>query len=274
MLTENIKIKRLLALCIDLINLIILFSVCIFLSQNLIINNFTSYKDLQNEANQILFSSGLYEKTEDGKYVFISSDIDNKLTIFYSKNPYNDLTNKTKSYEDAKIKSDLFEYDVNGKIIEKKDAKEEDLKEFYSDELNKANLVIANREDYKKLIKEINFIDTCNTFFTLLIICLIYFFILPLFNKNKVTIGNLILKLKLVSESNNKIGIIQLFMRFLAIFAIEILPSLTFYGATIIISLALMFFTNKSKTIHDYFALTYLEIDDHKKEQLNEEKTR
>lgn len=263
------KMKRIFSSIIDVFVYIFLFSLCIIFSQNVIINNFTNYQDLLTQNNQILLDSGLYEE-KDGKIDFIETDIDQKLIVFYSKNSYYDQTHKTFSYENAKEQSGIFSLNQNGDYILKPDVLEEDINAFFEEELYKASIVIANREDYKKLSKSIKNIDSYNTFFTLLAVSFLYIFIIPLCNKKRATIGKLIFNLKVCSETGDKVSIIQLFMRFVAFFAIELLPSLTFYGVTIIISFVLCVGTKKGKSIHDYFALTY--VNDFEKGKINEEK--
>ncbi len=254
----NIKVKRLISELINIVVFIILFYSCAFASQNLIINNFTNFNEINEKCNQILIDSGIYY-LDGNKVVFIKEDYDNKITFFYEKNNYN-----ISKYEKAKEESDLFEKNENGKYVLKEDAPENEVNNFFNNELYNASILISNQDDYKKLDKQRNDILSINSFACLLLVGLIVMFIVPLCNKKHVTIGGMIFKFELHSESNEKVGIIQLFMRFVAFFALELLPSLYLYGVNLLITLILMLATKKAKFIHDYFALTY--ITEQKKE--------
>lgn len=262
--------KRFLSIIIDTLSFVLLFSTLVFVSQNLIVNNVTNYKDLVVENNQILLDSGLFEQ-DGNNIVLISDNYDNKITAFYQDNTYYDLDKKTTSYNDAKEKSGLFIKISEGVYIPKNDVDDEQLEAFYKTELEKAKVSIANREDYKLINKKINQIMSINTFCVLFLTSFIVLFIVPICNKNHGSLGNVLLKLKVFSDGENKTTPIQLFMRFVAFFAIELLPSLTFYGITFIISFILIIVTKNNKSIHDYFSLTYVKEVQYK--EIQNEKT-
>ncbi len=254
----NAKLKKLFSSIIDLIIGIIVFFIISLTLSNLIVTKCTNYNYLVKENNDILLNTGLY-KEEDNNIVFIDNNIDEKLIIFYQNHDYIDIDNKYMSYEEAKEKSGLFEK-VNGIYVIKNNVDENELNNFYEQELYNASISIANTKEYKENKKKLDFINTCNAFITLFSVSFICLFIIPLCNKKRKTIGNYIMKLRPVSESGD-ISIGALIIRLIAFFAVELIPSLTFYGIPLCITLIMMMFSKQNKYVHDYFAFTYL-VDD------------
>lgn len=254
----NLKLKKLLSSLLDIVFGVLLFALFSNTICNLIITKCTNYNNLVNSINDILLETGLYKQDGDN-IVLIDDNIDNKLIIYYQNHDYIDSNHKAISYEDAKEKSGLFD-NINGTYFVKIDAEDNDLKEFYEQELYNASISIANLPEYKTIKRQIDDINTYNAYITLFSVSLICLVIIPICNKKRKTLGNVIMKLKLSSESE-KITFMTLIIRFIAFFAIELLPSLTFYGIPLCISLIMMMFSKKDKYIHDYFAFTYLEED-------------
>lgn len=265
----NNKVKRFLSLFIDAVLFIFIAYLVNLLSTNLIVNNVSNYLDLITINNQILLDSGLYEQDGD-EIVLISSEYDVKLTAYYEDEThiYYDKDNKATSYEDAKIQSGLFD-ETTLKV--KSNVSDDDLESFYKDELENARVSIANITEYATNYKKISKIETINAYSCIIFTSFMYVFIIPLCNKDKATIGNKILKLKLCSSTGEKVTWIQLFMRFVAFFAVELITSLTFIGIPFIISIILMIFTKNNKLIHDFLAYTY--IQDKTLEGTKDEKT-
>ncbi len=263
-----IKLKRIFAGLIDLGIIIAIFFVLLQIFNLTIIQNFTDYPRWQEQLNQVFLDSGLYIE-KDGQMVLISENIDEKLTEFYTLNQYYDPDAKALNYEDAKARSGLFELDENGKYHQKSTASSEALSDFYESELYKARFSLASREDYKDLQSKMKNVMTIGAYAALLISSLIEYFVIPLCLKNGQSLGKKIWRLEVKSEPSQKLTILQLFMRFLGFFAIELLPSLYFYGATFIISSLLALCTKEGKMIHDYFALTIVKEKEFSYEEKN-----
>lgn len=250
------KCKVLIAFFLDALVFVISFSLLTLFLNNCIIKNVTDYNTWASECNQVLLESGIYEK-KGTSIELIEDNIDNRLIVFYQNNTYYDEKKETISYEDAKEKSGLFHKNSSGDYVLNEGVSEEDIDAFYENELYKARIVITNNPRYKNAKKSIDDVDTITTYCSMIVITAILMIVIPLCNKKRVTLGQKIIKLSLYSDYE-ELKVVQIIVRYIAFIAIELLPSLTFYGITFIISTLLMFFTKRNKFICDFFASTYL----------------
>ena len=98
------KIRRIGAAIIDLLVVLVIF-IAMFLIVDPIVTSSKKYQENLKQHSDILVSSGLFEYGTDGiSSVYISKDIDSKITIFLNEHSDGGLS----YYNGLKDKSELF----------------------------------------------------------------------------------------------------------------------------------------------------------------------
>lgn len=263
---NNLKLKRILSSLIDFVIMLLLFLFVGFIYSCIFIENNQDYQNNVVEMNSILSSSGLYKQEKD-QLVDIDSNYDQHISEFYQMKydgehtfPYVDKLDYYTSYEDAKDKSGLFNKvnDVYYPLIDKEDS---EFINFYKRELYKAQISLYNYTNYKNLDKEVNRVLKIGGYVSIVSSNLIVYFIMPFILKKGRTIGDLIFKLKLVSQDGNKPSFAQLIIRFIAWMMIDILMSTWLLLIPITINIIICLCDKKSRGIADLLAVTMLQED-------------
>lgn len=126
------------------------------------------------------------------------------------------------------------------------------LNEFYLKIYKTAILVLQQNEDYQ----EVNNLVLMENTLLIVLASSIVFLALPLFLKNGQTLGKLIFKLGLTTTYGYKIKPIQLLLRYFVFLLVNLLSNLFIPVIFPFISLTIMVFTKRNKSIHDFAANT------------------
>lgn len=251
--------KRLTSIFVDFMFVLILFTVFLFPVSKIIekqINNDERIMENINAMNDILLESGLFIMS-DG---FKENISDEGITLGY------EYLNRIDEYLSIKSESELFKYQ-NGQYVPI--GEEEELNEFYKNNWKIVYTELIKTEEYSKYNNEyVEVMDgyTSNTYAISLVVALsIIFLIIPLFNKNGKTLSKLIFKISVVNENYDKPTKLQIFIR--QFFFVL----LTFLFIPIVISLVMVLFEKRGKSLHDYISMTRL-IDSGAEKMLIEEK--
>lgn len=116
-------------------------------------------------------------------------------------------------------------------------------------------------------IARISLVQLSSSFF---IATIIFYFVLPLVTKNGKTIGKIAMNLRVISLTNDELNKKQLIIRQSSFVVIELILGLLTYGMLPLISLAMVMFSEKGLSIHDYLAKTKIIIKE-KEEIIDEE---
>ena len=196
---------------------------------------------------------------EDSNYNFIalnqeeleitSDHYDQYLTHFYTE------INKMSDFNNHKEASSLF---TNG-VLNTED--QSAIRKFYDDEyynnvMSSKYLSLYQDGKITSMYSEISGAESLMTALSFMISFTIFYLVIPMFTKRRVTLGKLMMSLGLV---HNKTGYIasrvQVLIRFLVFIVIELISSLYLFGLPLLISIVLMFVL-QGKSIHDLLART------------------
>ena len=220
-----------------------------------IFSKITKIDYYENKITEIRINSHLYKKGTNSNYEFISENIDEGITLFYSELE-NGKTYLAK-YEQAKTESNLFEYSNENGWVEKEVEDKSLLSDFYQSELNKAAKVLnedeeLNRCSYRMIIRRIIVIIV-----SLIFTYLFYNLVIPLVMKKGQSLGKFICGIRVVDHLGYNVKYRRIVLRcfvglfFNVIFAI-------FFALPWFISVGMLLFSKNGTTIQDYFSLTYL----------------
>ena len=220
-----------------------------------IFSKITKIDYYENKITEIRINSHLYKKGTNSNYEFISENIDEGITLFYSE-----LENgKTylEKYEQAKTESNLFEYSNENGWVEKEVEDKSLLSDFYQSELNKAAKVLnedeeLNRCSYRMIIRRIIVIIV-----SLIFTYLFYNLVIPLVMKKGQSLGKFICGIRVVDHLGYNVKYRRIVLRcFVGLFFNVILA--IFFALPWFISVGMLLFSKNGTTIQDYFSLTYL----------------
>ena len=179
-----------------------------------------------------------------------------------------DFKKDEEAYNQKMSESNLFNY-VDGEYIAKKNVDEKELKEFYQVMIGEAILEIKDIEEYKKSSDIIIGIEFYSIVISILVSYVIFIILIPIFRKNRNTIGQRVLNLALINNHNNEIPTrTQIAFRAIIILTIEILIGINTFGIPIFISIGFIIFRLDHASYHDLLSATrmidyhYVEIDD------------
>lgn len=242
--------KRLTSIIIDIMFIVILFTLFLFPVSKVMENRLNENEKLSeciDNMNDILIDSGLFIYTEKGMKEDISDE-----GIIKGYTYLNDLN----SYLSIKDESGLFEY-KNDTYVEV--GNEEDLNKFYKDNWKIIYDKIVASDEYSKYNKVyIEIMDEHSGItyaISLLSVVVILMFIIPVIDKRGRTLSKMIFKISVVNDDYEYVNRMNIFIRqFLFIFScIIVIP--------FVISIAMVLFERRGKSLHDYISFTRL-IDD------------
>ena len=242
--------KRLTSIFMDIMFVLFLFTLFLFPISKLLENRLNKNEALiesVNNMNDILLDSGLFILTIDGMKEDISDE-----GIIKGYTYLNDLN----SYLSIKDESGLFEY-KNDTYVEV--GNEEDLNKFYKDNWKIIYDKIVASDEYSKYNKVyIEIMDEHSGItyaISLLSVVVILMLIIPVIDKRGRTLSKMIFKISVVNDDYEYVNRMNIFIRqFLFIFScIIVIP--------FVISIAMVLFERRGKSLHDYISFTRL-IDD------------
>ena len=242
--------KRLTSIFMDIMFVLFLFTLFLFPISKLLENRLNKNEVLiesVNNMNDILLDSGLFILTIDGMKEDISDE-----GIIKGYTYLNDLN----SYLSIKDESGLFEY-KNDTYVEV--GNEEDLNKFYKDNWKIIYDKIVASDEYSKYNKVyIEIMDEHSGItyaISLLSVVVILMLIIPVIDKRGRTLSKMIFKISVVNDDYEYVTRMNFFIRlFLFIFScIIVIP--------FVISIAMVLFERRGKSLHDYISFTRL-IDD------------
>lgn len=243
------------AFLIDIFIMFTLFTMFFSFVFTPIFSKITKIDYYENKITEIRINSHLYKKGTNSNYEFISENIDEGITLFYSE-----LENgKTylEKYEQAKTESNLFEYSNENGWVEKEVEDKSLLSDFYQSELNKAAKVLnedeeLNRCSYRMIIRRIIVIIV-----SLIFTYLFYNLVIPLVMKKGQSLGKFICGIRVVDHLGYNVKYRRIVLRcFVGLFFNVILA--IFFALPWFISVGMLLFSKNGTTIQDYFSLTYL----------------
>ena len=242
--------KRLTSIFMDIMFVLFLFTLFLFPISKLLENRLNKNEALiesVNNMNDILLDSGLFILTIDGMKEDISDE-----GIIKGYTYLNDLN----SYLSIKDESGLFE-NKNDTYVEV--GNEEDLNKFYKDNWKIIYDKIVASDEYSKYNKVyIEIMDEHSGItyaISLLSVVVILMLIIPVIDKRGRTLSKMIFKISVVNDDYEYVNRMNIFIRqFLFIFScIIVIP--------FVISIAMVLFERRGKSLHDYISFTRL-IDD------------
>ena len=242
--------KRLTSIFMDIMFVLFLFTLFLFPISKLLENRLNENEKLSeciDNMNDILIDSGLFIYTEKGMKEDISDE-----GIIKGYTYLNDLN----SYLSIKDESGLFEY-KNDTYVEV--GNEEDLNKFYKDNWKIIYDKIVASDEYSKYNKVyIEIMDEHSGItyaISLLSVVVILMLIIPVIDKRGRTLSKMIFKISVVNDDYEYVNRMNIFIRqFLFIFScIIVIP--------FVISIAMVLFERRGKSLHDYISFTRL-IDD------------
>ena len=242
--------KRLTSIFMDIMFVLFLFTLFLFPISKLLENRLNENEKLSeciDNMNDILIDSGLFIYTEKCMKEDISDE-----GIIKGYTYLNDLN----SYLSIKDESGLFEY-KNDTYVEV--GNEEDLNKFYKDNWKIIYDKIVASDEYSKYNKVyIEIMDEHSGItyaISLLSVVVILMLIIPVIDKRGRTLSKMIFKISVVNDDYEYVNRMNIFIRqFLFIFScIIVIP--------FVISIAMVLFERRGKSLHDYISFTRL-IDD------------
>lgn len=192
-------------------------------------------------------------------------DYDNAIIYYYSTNEYAISNNALEKYNKAKLDSNLYDY-VNNEYVLKDAVSEESALKFLTNCYSEAlDLFYSNPE----FIHDSNASHNIILYGTLIVIILsssIYYILIPLIIKNRVTLGELMFRFVLVNNvSNTKATIKASLIRNVVFILFNIVATFLIYlyvdylaFIPMFITILMLCFTKKNLTPHDYMSNTYL----------------
>lgn len=192
-------------------------------------------------------------------------DYDNAIIYYYSTNEYAISNNALEKYNKAKLDSNLYDY-VNNEYVLKDAVGEESALKFLTNCYSEAlDLFYSNPE----FIHDSNASHNIILYGTLIVIILsssIYYILIPLIIKNRVTLGELMFRFVLVNNvSNTKATIKASLIRNVVFILFNIVATFLIYlyvdylaFIPMFITILMLCFTKKNLTPHDYMSNTYL----------------
>ena len=239
--------KRLTSIIIDIMFIVILFTLFLFPVSKVMENRLNDNEKLSeciDNMNDILIDSGLFIYTEKGMKEDISDEGITKGYIYMD-----DLD----SYLSIKSESELFKYE-NDSYIEI--GTKEELEKFYKDNWKIIYSKVVNTDEYKNnnniYIEIMNENSGITYAISVISSIVILMFIVPLINKKGATLAKIIFKISVVTDEYSCASRMHIFIRqFLMIFSIiTVIP--------FAISVATVLFEKRGKALHDYVSLTRL----------------
>ena len=258
------RLKRLGAFILDFF-LIILGATILFLGFMEVFSNSTLMKEANEKINAIQIESYLYKLDEKTGFTKIVDEKEYEIAI---KNFYCEYKDDSALYHEKMTESELFIYE-NGTYYKKENIKEEDVKIFYQELMGEAILEIKNNEDYKKCSDIIINCELYCVAVSILVSYIIFIILIPIIRKNKNIIWHVVMNLKLVNiDGYGKPTNTQIIFRAIIILITEVYLATYCYGATIIVSFAMIIFRKDNSSYHDLLSSTimidnhYIELDD------------
>lgn len=265
-------LKRFASILLDALMIISIVLGLQLLSFNFVLNNL-GYTDDQDYIQNSIKASHLYILNEMGDYITITSKYDDSktpeenydvvITYFYSTNQRAIDENKIEEYNNHKIESGNYVLD-NGVIVRSNTATDTRVKECLEKEYVKAIKFLKSDPKYiyssnHSLLLAVSSLMICSVISTL-----IFYLIIPLFNRNHATLGQMICGLALVNDEDNKEAnkkqvIIRYIIVLLTSFLLPIsimLMSIDFAGMPIFVNAGVMCFTKNNDSFHGYFSRT------------------
>ena len=189
----------------------------------------------------------VYQKNDLYKSDFYLSSLDK----------FNYLYDESNFINNEKGKSGLFSY-IDNQYVFKEDVSEKKKIEFCDEILKNTNKAFNVYKDGKinNLLNEVSILRIGSKSFGYFIMTLIFLFIIPLCNKYKATIGQLILKLSVVDKYYVYAGWSFLLLRYLSIFIFEIMVGIFTFGIVPLISFAMMLILRNGYCLHDLISFT------------------
>ena len=245
--------------------LIILGATVIFLGLMEVFSNSNLMIEANEKINSIQIDSYLYTLDEKTGFTKIVDEKEYEIAI---KNYYCEYKNEDEIYHKKMNQSELFIYE-NGTYIKKEGVSEDDIKTFYQELMGEAILEIKNNEDYKKCSDIIINCELYSIVISILISYIIFIILIPIIRKNKNTIGQRVMNLRLVNIEDYKNPTnTQIIFRAVIILITEVYLATYCYGVTIIVSFIMIIFRKDSSSYHDLLSSTimidnhYIELDD------------
>ncbi len=233
------------------------------------------YKDYINEVQLMYKESHLFNYTDEDGYTSKLDDfdknfsnltlLDESITYYYSYDDYAISANRLETYNNIKLKSELFIYEGENLVIDQnKDI--DKVYEFLETEYNSAINYFKSNPTFIDYSNKSYSILLYGTLIVIIISSLIYYLLLPLCIKYKVTLGEIIFKIALASSKDeqlakNKDVVIRniVFILFNIIAPFLLYTQIPFLALIpIFITILLLSFTKSNLTPHDYMSNTYL----------------
>ncbi len=234
------------------------------------------YEDKIHYVQNMYEESQLFIKTEQGEFLTHIEKYDDKkspienfdvpISNFYTSDSRAILDQKYEYYCKSKLDSKLFETSSNGEIVPVVGATYEDLAYFLKGEYEEALKYFYSNPDYILNSKFTYYTLIYTVLIVALISSSIYYLIIPLCLKSKVSLGEMMFKMVLVNKekqirANNK----NVIIRYLCFASINIFAPILLYTQIpylalipLFITILLMAFNKHNFAPHDYVSNTYL----------------
>lgn len=263
-------IKRFASILLDVLMILVIVLGLQFASFNLILNPL-GYIDDQNYIQNSIRDSKLYVMNEMGNYVTITSkyndtktpeeNYDVVITYFYSTNSRAIEENKLNEYINNKIESGIFIMD-NGNLVRSSTATDTRVKELLLKEYNEAIKFLKSDPDYIYASNHSLLLAVISLMICSILSTSIFYLIIPLFNRNHASLGQMICGLALVNSDDKKDATKkQVFIRYIIVLLTNFLLPISimllnvdFAGMPLFINAGVMCFTKNNDSFQGYFS--------------------
>ena len=259
-------LKRLGAFILDLFT-VVLGATIILIGCMEFFSNSQLMKDANNIINTIQVESHLYVYNSEGMTEVVSED---KYSVAL-ENYYLNYKEDDKTYHQMMTESKLFEHE-DGNYSKKDNVTDEEVLEFYKEKIGEALVEIKEIEEYKNASNIIINCEFYSIVISILISYIVFIILIPIFRKNKNTLGQRVLNLALVNrETYEPLTKTPVVFRAIIILIVEILIGINSLGLPVIISVGFMLFRTDKASYHDLLSSTrlidyhYVEIDNERK---------
>lgn len=228
------------------------------------------YQQIMHDVHERYVASGLYVIENDNIISAINrydedktpkSNYDGYITYYYQNDERAIAANKFNLYCSSKLSSNLFET-VDDRVVEKSSSKMEDLKKFYENEYKNA-VSFQEKDPYiinggnKTLLISVGTMMVCSVISTS-----IFYLVIPLSLKRRVTIGQYICKFSLSNMEDKVIASRKkVVIRYFVILVFDYLLSISIYilfpsfiGLPLFVTAAMIAFSKNNTALHDFFS--------------------
>lgn len=201
-----------------------------------------------------VYLSNSYKLVNISEYILNNSEVASDEYIFYLEKFYSLIDSN--NFIDLKNESGLF-IDVNNNVFS-----EEIDEENRIDFCNKAfkqvdsDIILYKEGIVNSLQAQVYVIDLLINIVPYFLSCLVFLYIIPLINKNRSSLGKMVLHLGVTNKYYIPCNALLMTTRFLSFLLLEMLLSIFLIGIPLIISFLMILLLKNGQCLHDFLSTT------------------